>query len=89
MADASVSSAKSGGATAQEESPQGMLKIHRLPVLHERGGGGDDKVGEDWAFTLSRKKFAIKPFSLPPLEDDNEARKGEASVGNHKADLEF
>jgi len=89
MADASVSSTTSGAATVQEESPQGMLKIHRLPVLHERGGGGDDKIGEDWAFTLSRRKFAIKPFSLPPVEDDNEARKGEASVGNNKVDLEF
>jgi len=89
MADASVPSAKSGAATAQEEAPQGMLKIHRLPVLQERGGGGDDKVGEDWAFTLSRRKFAIRPYSLPPVEDDNEARKGESSVEHHKTDLEF
>lgn len=86
MADAA---ATSGAATAQEEPPQGMLKIHRLPVLHERGGGGDNKVGEDWAFTLSRRKFAIKPFNLPPVEDDNEARKNEAIAGKNKADLQF
>lgn len=46
--------ATSGAATSQEEPPQGMLKIHRLPVLHERGGGNDQNIGQDWAFSLSR-----------------------------------
>lgn len=83
------SSATSGAATAQEEPPQGMLKIHRLPVFHERGGGGDKNMGEDWAFTLSRKKFTIKPFSLPPVDGDNEAQQRESSSTPSKADLEF
>ncbi|EGE82307.1 hypothetical protein RJZ56_006387 [Blastomyces dermatitidis] len=89
LSDASPS-ATSGAATAQEEPPQGMLKIHRLPVLHERGGGGgDSSLGDDWAFTLSRRKFAIKPFSLPPVEGDNEAQQGGASGGTSKEHLEF
>ncbi|PGH29897.1 elongator complex protein 4 [[Emmonsia] crescens] len=88
LSDASPSTT-SGAATAQEEPPQGMLKIHRLPVLHERGGGGDSSLGDDWAFTLSRRKFAIKPFNLPPVEGDNEAQQGGASGGTSKEDLEF
>ncbi|KAF3483096.1 uncharacterized protein GIQ15_02420 [Arthroderma uncinatum] len=81
--------ASSGAATNQEEPPQGMLKVHRLPILHERGGGMDKNVGEDWAFTLSRRKFAIKPFSLPPVDGDNDAQQHDASSGPKKADLEF
>jgi elongator complex protein 4 len=67
-----------------------MLKTHKLPVLHERGGGGDQNIGEDWAFTLSRRRFEIKPFSLPPAEGDNEAQQVPSdSKMPKKADLEF
>jgi elongator complex protein 4 len=67
-----------------------MLKTHKLPVLHEHGGGSDQNIGEDWAFTLSRRKFEIKPFSLPPAEGDNEAQQGTGSSSMpKKADLEF
>lgn len=82
--------ATSGAATSHEEPPQGMLKTHRLPVLHERGGGNDQNIGQDWAFNLSRRKFEIKPFSLPPAEGDEEAQSGAASSGMpKKEDLEF
>ncbi|KAI9852347.1 MAG: hypothetical protein M1830_006801, partial [Pleopsidium flavum] len=81
--DLGPSAGTSGAATGQEEHPQGMLKLHRLPVFHERGGGGSGGsssggVGDDLAFTVSRRKFVIKPFSLPPVEGDTEAQKGEA-----------
>ncbi|KAL4779208.1 Elongator complex protein 4 [Aspergillus varians] len=80
----------SGAATSHEEPPQGMLKTHRLPVLHERGGGSDQNIGEDWAFTLSRRKFEIKPFSLPPAEGDQEAEnKTRSDKMPKKEDLEF
>ncbi|KAJ5086488.1 hypothetical protein NUU61_007795 [Penicillium alfredii] len=80
----------SGAATSQEEPPQGMLKAHRLPVLHERGGGSDQNVGQDWAFILSRRRFEIKPFSLPPAEGDKEAQDAPAPNGMpNKSDLEF
>ncbi|KAL4753698.1 hypothetical protein BDW72DRAFT_168417 [Aspergillus terricola var. indicus] len=80
----------SGAATSHEEPPQGMLKTHRLPVLHERGGGSDQNIGQDWAFTLSRRKFEIKPFSLPPAEGDQEAQnQGQADKLPKKEDLEF
>ncbi|KAJ5747353.1 uncharacterized protein N7511_009049 [Penicillium nucicola] len=82
--------ATSGAATSQEEPPQGMLKTHRLPVLHERGGGSDQNVGQDWAFILSRRRFEIKPFSLPPAEGDTEAQDASAAGGMpKKSDLEF
>jgi elongator complex protein 4 len=88
MADAGAA-ATSGAATAQEEPPQGLLNIHKLPVFHERGGGSESSMGEDWAFMLSRRKFAIKPFHLPPVGGDNEAQQHDPSGGKNKADLEF
>ncbi|KAI9827174.1 MAG: hypothetical protein M1832_005310 [Thelocarpon impressellum] len=72
---------------AHEERPQGMLRIHSLPLFHERGGGaaGGGNVGHDLAFTLSRRRFAIRPYSLPPVDGDVEAQEGAKS----KTDLEF
>jgi len=88
--------AQSAGTTRDEERPQGMLTVHKLPIFHEKGGGGGaDDLGEELAFTLSRRKFVIAKFSLPPLEGDTEAQEqavmeasGASSVPN-KADLEF
>ncbi|EKG13503.1 Elongator complex protein 4 [Macrophomina phaseolina MS6] len=88
--------ASSGAATATEERPQGMLRVHRLPVFHERGGGGGGVagVGDDLAFTLSRRKFVIKPFSLPPVEGDTEAQGALGTEGGGggkqtKVDIDF
>jgi elongator complex protein 4 len=85
----------SGAATAQEEPPQGMLKIHRLPIFHEKGGGGGESggLGDDLAFTLSRRKgLVIKPFSLPPVEGDTDSQQA-GLEGDHgkatKVDIEF
>lgn len=51
-----------------------MVNLHRLPIFHEKGGGGGEGVGDDLSFTLSRRKgMVIKPFSLPPVEGDQEA----------------
>lgn len=89
--DAGPSTTTSGAATAQEEKPQGMLRVHRLPVFHEKGGGGGGSggVGDNLAFTVSRRKFVIKPFSLPPVEGDTEAQRGEADGKPTKIDIEF
>lgn len=87
LVDASPAT-RSGAATAQEEPPQGMLYIHRLPVLYEREGV-DAVLGEDWAFTLSRKRFAIKPFNLPPIEGDTEAQQHGQASGPNEVELEF
>ncbi len=73
-----------------EEPPQGLLKVHLLPIFHERGGGSS-AVGEDWAFTLSRKKFTIKPYSLPPIEGDTGTQQTTGPAGQQpkKSDMEF
>lgn len=83
--------ATSGAATAQEDAPQGMLKVHSLPVFHERGGGGagGKDLGDDLAFVVSRRKFVIRPFSLPPAEGDAEAQKGDEDGKISKASIEF
>lgn len=78
LMDASNSLAESGGARSNEDQPQGMVKVHKLPINTERGEGGagvGNSIGEDLAFTISRRKFVIKPFSLPPLEGDQDAQK--------------
>ncbi|KAF1993372.1 PAXNEB-domain-containing protein [Amniculicola lignicola CBS 123094] len=92
--DPSQALSTSGATTQQEERPQGMLAVHKLPVFHERGGGGSmEGLGEDLAFTLSRRKFVIAKFSLPPVEGDHEAQEAAAqSAGGKmpsKKELEF
>jgi len=94
-ANLALATSASGSATAQEEPPQGMLKVHRIPIFHEKGGGGGESSGhgDDMAFTLSRKKgLVIKPFSLPPVDGDAEAHQS-GLEGDHgkatKVDIEF
>ena len=86
---ASTTSSRADG--SQEEHSQGMFKIHRLPVFHERGGGGSGSgaVGDDFAFTVSRRKFVIKPFNLPPVEGDTEAQRGDVEGKPTKVDMDF
>jgi elongator complex protein 4 len=87
--DSAIPKPAGGDSGNNEEPPQGMLKLHRLPIFHERGGGSS-LVGEDWAFTLSRRKFTIKPYSLPPIEGDTEAQQtGSASQQPKNSDMEF
>lgn len=78
LMNASNSLAESGGARGNDEQPQGMVKVHKLPIATERGEGGageGNNIGADLAFTVSRRKFVIKPFSLPPMEGDQDAQK--------------
>ena len=76
-------------AASHDEPPQGLLKFHRLPIFHERGGG-TTTAGEDLAFTLSRRKFTIKPFSLPPIEGDTEVQQAASTEQKpKKAELDF
>ncbi|KAK3073142.1 Elongator subunit elp4 [Teratosphaeriaceae sp. CCFEE 6253] len=71
------------GGQGAEEPPQGMLRVHKLPIDTERGVGGagaGNSTGADLAFTLSRRKFVIQPFALPPMEGDQEAQKEAGSL---------
>lgn len=61
-----------------EEQMQGLLKVHSLPIFHEKGGGSSESYisGEDQAFSLSRSKgLVIRPFSLPPVGEEEEEKK--------------
>jgi len=87
----------SGDVATQEEPPQGMLNVHRMPIFHENGGGGGEasRLGDDFAFTLSRRKgLVLKPFSLPPVATDTESQQGAINDDHShdkstKADIEF
>lgn len=74
------SSAKKG----EDERPHGIIKIHKLPVHHERGYEGLREGGGDYAFVVSRRKFEIKEWSLPPV-DNEEEEEGKQT----KVDIEF
>jgi len=88
-ADASIQSPRGAGETKEEAAPHGILQMHRLPILHERGSGASG-TGEDWTFTLTRRKFTIKPFNLPPVEGDTEAQQAAGPDQKaKKADLDF
>ena len=86
-----LSTTTSAATTVQEETPQGMVKIHRLPILHEKGGGGEGngELSNDFAFTVSRRRFAIKPFSLPPVDGDTEAQSGADGAKATKVEIDF
>ncbi|POS85789.1 hypothetical protein EPUL_003389 [Erysiphe pulchra] len=79
--------------SVRDETPQGILKVHKLPIFHEKGGGnivgGLSRVGDNLAFTLSRRKgLIIKPFSLPPIGGDLEANTAGFEKGK-SPDIQF
>lgn len=90
LMDASHPAHESNSGAGKDEQPQGMVKVHKLPLISERGEGGagaGNSLGEDLAFTLSRRKFLISPFSLPPMEGDQEAQRDAGKVT--AKDVEF
>ncbi|KAB5540491.1 PAXNEB protein-domain-containing protein [Coniochaeta sp. 2T2.1] len=66
-----------------EDKCQGLLRVHSLPIYHEKGGGGaeNNHFREDLTFSLSASKgMVIKPFSLPPLGEEGHPEKSPAST---------
>ena len=53
----------------KEETTQGLLRVHSLPIFHERGGGPEGNWGrEDLSFKLSTSNgLVVTPFHLPPV----------------------
>ena len=80
---ASTGSAKS----RVDERPQGLLNVHKMPVLTERGGGSG--AGDDMAFSLGRRKFSIVKYHLPPVDGDTDAQRGETGEGVPATQIEF
>lgn len=69
--------------TKSADQPQGLLRVHTLPIYHEKGGGGAETSAfrETLSFSLSASKgLTIKPYSLPPMEDDVQKEKSPASA---------
>jgi len=59
-------------------------------VLGEKGGGVGGQSGEDLAFTVTRKRFEIKAYSLPPMDEGEGEHDGMVEGGKAmKVDIEF
>ncbi|KAK2054907.1 paxneb protein [Colletotrichum caudatum] len=76
--------------TGSEDAVQGILKVHGLPIYHERGGGLEGQsFRENLSFRLSSSSGLIfKPYVLPPMLDEEEA-KGAKEEGNKGEKLVF
>ncbi|KAI0964869.1 Elongator complex protein 4 [Xylaria arbuscula] len=63
-----------------DEKVQGLIKVHSLPIFHEKGGGSHSAL-DDQSFSLSRSRgLIIKPFYLPPADsDENEPKPGDSA----------
>ncbi|KGQ09850.1 Elongator complex protein 4 [Beauveria bassiana D1-5] len=74
-----------------EDKAQGLLRVHSLPVFHERGGGLDEGWRrEDLSFKLSASTgLVITPYSLPPVGEDEQQAKDAAEAEKKKKSLEF
>ncbi|KAI0470376.1 PAXNEB protein-domain-containing protein [Xylaria cf. heliscus] len=73
----------SKGDGKDDEKVQGLVKVHSLPVFHEKGGGSHSAL-DDQSFSLSRSKgLIIKPFYLPPADtDESEPKAGDTGKPN-------
>ncbi|KAK2614433.1 hypothetical protein N8I77_001261 [Diaporthe amygdali] len=66
-----------------QEQSQGILRVHSLPIFHEKGGGGaeNNHFREDLSFHLSGTKgLVIQPYVLPPMEEEDHKEKSPAST---------
>lgn len=73
----------SNGASMVQEQSQGILRVHSLPVFHEKGGGGAENhhFREDLSFHLSGTKgLVIQPYVLPPMQEEDHKEESPASI---------
>ncbi|KAI0898681.1 PAXNEB-domain-containing protein [Annulohypoxylon nitens] len=72
----------SKSSSKSDEQTQGLVKVHTLPIFHEKGGGSSESYAAhgDLSFSLSRSKgLVIKPFYLPPVGEDEEQKKSDSN----------
>ncbi|KND91443.1 Elongator complex protein 4 [Tolypocladium ophioglossoides CBS 100239] len=81
--------AQMGRGPTDEDKIQGLLRVHSLPVFHEKGGGLEGGwVREDMSFKLSALSgMVIMPFSLPPVGDGKAAEPSGTSADSDKKQL--
>lgn len=80
----------SNGASKGQDQSQGILRVHSLPVLHEKGGGGaeNNHFREDLSFHMSSTKgLVIQPYVLPPLEDEDHKESSTTSTAKDGIDF--
>lgn len=73
----------SSGSSKVQDQSQGILRVHSLPVYHEKGGGGaeNNHFREDLSFHMSSSKgLVIQPYVLPPMEEEDHKEKSPAST---------
>lgn len=70
-----------------DEKPQGIVKIHKLPALTEKGRGSG--AGNDLAFSLGKRRFIVAPYHLPPEKGEESAQTGEGADGAVAKAIEF
>lgn len=78
------------GASKVQDQSQGILRVHSLPIFHEKGGGGleNNQFREDLSFHLSSTKgLVIQPYVLPPLEEEDQKEKSPASTVKYGIDF--
>ncbi|KAJ0326344.1 hypothetical protein COL5a_006853 [Colletotrichum fioriniae] len=77
--------------TKSEDVVQGMLKVHSLPVYHERGGGIEGQSSrENLSFRMSSSSgLIVKPYVLPPLLDEGDGGQGAKAEGKKAEKLDF
>jgi len=75
----------------KEDKSQGLLRVHSLPIFHEKGGGLEGSwVREDLSFKLSASSgLVITPYSLPPVGEEDEASGPSKAPDDKKEKLEF
>lgn len=74
-----------------QEQSQGILRVHSLPIFHEKGGGGAEHhhFREDLSFHLSGTKgLVIQPYVLPPMEEE-EGHKEKSPASTVKDGIDF
>ncbi|KAK0745129.1 Elongator complex protein 4 [Apiosordaria backusii] len=80
---ATPGAAPPSSSSEKTDQAQGLLKVHTLPIYHEKGGGGAETSSfrETLSFSLSASKgLNIKPYSLPPMEEEEKKEKSPAST---------
>ncbi|KAK4230025.1 Elongator complex protein 4 [Podospora fimiseda] len=66
------------------EQPQGLFHLYKVPIYSARGGGVPRELR---SFSLSMTKgLNIKPYSLPPMLEDEEEKKEKKPPGSKPKD---
>ena len=87
LADAEARAGRKTG----EEAPQGLVRIWKNLTGGKGRAGSKMEIGmeggDDLAFTLTRRRFAIAAYSLPPADGDedpagSETKKELSMIGN-------